>query len=155
MLLVFPVLIGLAMPFLKSTEMDFRLSAAYAFSYFFGLITVLILGQTYKMLPSIVWLGRYRSKIGRERTCLPRDLFKENVARWELRVYITGFVLFLTGIFFGFPFLKIIGAAALFAAAVMYNYNVVSIVFLKPDFPPAKEEAKGFSFALPVVREES
>jgi hypothetical protein len=154
-LLLFPVLIGLIIPFLKDNELNLRLSAAYAFSYFFGLITVLILGQTYKMLPFIVWLGRYRSKIGRERTCLPRDLFKEDVAKWEFRLYIAGFLLFLTGIFFEFTFLKTIGATALFAAAMMYNYNVISIVFLKPDFPPVKESAKPFEFALPVVQKKN
>ncbi len=153
-LLIFPILIGLALSFLKDNELNFRLSAAYAFSYFFGLITVLILGQTYKMLPFIVWLGKYRSKIGRERTCLPRDLFDEHLAHWEWRVYVAGFLLFLTGIFFDFPFLKISGASALFAAAVMYNYNVISIVFLKPAFPPVKKEvAKPFELALPVVQE--
>jgi hypothetical protein len=48
---------------------------AYGFIIFFGWITAIILGMTFKTLPFIVWNKVYHQQAGKGKTPNPKDLF--------------------------------------------------------------------------------
>src|SRR5690606_28354145 len=52
-----------------------ELVIAYGFCVFFGWITAIILGMTFKTLPFIVWSNVYRHQSSRRRHPDPKDLF--------------------------------------------------------------------------------
>lgn len=112
-----------------------RLVLTYGFTIFFGWITVIILGVTFKTLPLVM-----RSK-GLQRTAEKgklsgmKALFNDRVFTAMLFAYLSGFVLFVTGILLSVIFILQIGALLLLLTAVLYNFSVLKMIFCKPVMP--------------------
>lgn len=112
-----------------------QLVLLYGFSVFFGWITAIIFGMTFKTLPFIVWNKVYHLKAGLGKTPNPKDLFSGKIFKVMGITYLAGFVLFSAGILF-FNWLLLKSAAfLLLLAAVLYNWNVFKIVLHKPRKP--------------------
>lgn len=109
-----------------------RLVLIYGFLIFFGWITSLILGMTFKTLPFIIWNKCYHDKAGLVKTPDPKALLSDRLFMAMGVSYITGFLVFALGIFCGYTRLLQAGAAALIMAAVFYNLNVFKIWMHKP-----------------------
>ena len=105
---------------------------AYGFTIFFGWLTAIILGMTFKTLPFIIWNKLYQQKTGIVKTPNPKDLFSEQLFRWMLMAYLPGFVLFFAGVLASVNLLMQAGTVLLLAAALLYNWNVVKMVKTKP-----------------------
>ena len=121
MLLPFIVLI-IVLAFLPDDK-HANITLLYGFCIFFGWITAIILGMTFKTLPFIVWNKVYHDKAHGGKTPVPKDLFSEKIFNGMSITYLTGFILFVTGIIFLSDFLLKAGAVALLATAVLYVYN--------------------------------
>jgi hypothetical protein len=104
----------------------------YGLLILLGFISGLILGQTYKTLPFIVWLKEYKSLVGKQKTPLPRDLYSESIANWQFRLYSWALPLVLTGIILQQEWLIKSGAVLSTAAATAYLINMSKILFHKP-----------------------
>jgi len=105
------------------------LSVLYGVSIFLGFFSNMILGQTYKTLPFIIWLKKYKHLVGKEKTPMPRELYKENLANIQFYVYLGSVLLVFGGILFSEALLVRIGAVGLIISALLYNFNVFMIVF--------------------------
>lgn len=105
---------------------------AYGFCIFFGWITAIILGMTFKTLPFILWNKTYHSKAGKGRTPNPKDLFSLPFFNAMSLAYLVGFILFLGGILLKVILLLQSGAVLLLAAAVLYGTNVIKMVAHRP-----------------------
>ncbi|MDD2307820.1 MAG: hypothetical protein PHP53_24165 [Prolixibacteraceae bacterium] len=108
------------------------LSVAYGSAIVIGFITSLVMGQTYKTLPFIVWLKVYRGRIGKVVLPLPKDLYSEKVAIAQLWLFAAGFALLLLGISTTIVNLLIFSGIVLFLSAALYNFNLFKIIFHKP-----------------------
>lgn len=104
----------------------------YGSTLLIGFVTSLIQGQTYKTLPFIIWLKIYRNRIGKGKTPFPKELYSEKVAQFQLWGFIIGFTIFLVAILFKSVEMVQIGGVLLFVSALLYNYNILKIVFHKP-----------------------
>ena len=111
---------------------NIRLVLAYGFTVFFGWITAIILGMTFKTLPFIIWNKVYHKKAGLGKTPNPKNLFSNRIFTGMAVLYLTGFVLFVTGILLSVVFILQIAALLLLLAAVLYNFNVMKIILHKP-----------------------
>lgn len=111
---------------------NIRLVLAYGFTVFFGWITAIILGMTFKTLPFIIWNKVYHKKAGLGKTPNPKNLFSNRVFTGMAVLYLAGFILFVTGILLSVVFVLQIAALLLLLAAVLYNFNVMKIIFHKP-----------------------
>ena len=111
-------------------ESDFvyRVITFYGFSIIFGLITTLILGQTYKTLPFIVWLNKYKNLVGKTKTPLPRELYSEKVANIQFILYFIFIICFILGFVFNEVLILNIGSYVLLIVAVLYNLNVFKMI---------------------------
>ncbi|WP_298368007.1 hypothetical protein [uncultured Lutibacter sp.] len=119
-----------------SFEVDFmfRIITFYGFSIIFGLITTLILGQTYKTLPFIIWLDKYKKLIGKTKTPLPRELYSEKIANIQIIIYFVFIAAFVIGLLFNqLVFIKI-GSYALLVVAFLYNVNIFKMITHKVKF---------------------
>jgi len=123
-----PVFIGVYLSF-KSSE-NSQIYLVYGSSIFLGFITSLILGQTFKTLPFIVWLHKYRKLVGKQKTPLPKDLYSEKLAQVQLIIYLSAMLFLLSGIFFNISSLIRLGSVLLFLTAILYNMNVFKIMFI-------------------------
>lgn len=108
-----------------------RLSLLYGFCIFFGWITSMIFGMTFKTLPFIIWNSVYHNKTHQSKTPAPKDLFDEKVYRAMMISYIIGFGLSILGIILEFYTLIWIGVFSLLISAMFYVFNSMKIMFHK------------------------
>src|SRR5690606_14200203 len=97
----------------------------YGFCIFFGWLTAIIMGMTFKTMPFIVWNKVYHNKAHQKRTPAPKELFYEGVYKAMLYSYLGGFVVFVAGILLTNQTVLTAAASALVLAAILYVYNVV------------------------------
>ncbi len=122
MLLPFLALIT-ALLFLP-TDTHSNIILLYGFCMFFGWITAIILGMTFKTLPFIVWNKVYHIKAHKGKTPAPKELFSEKIYNIMLITYLIGFILFIFGLMFINQIILKSGSIALLIAAILYFYNV-------------------------------
>ena len=133
-LLVLPTLVLIALiATLAVTAGDHaNLVLLYGFTIFFGWLTSIILGMTFKTLPFIVWNKVYRHRAALGKMPNPKDLFSHPVYKAMGITYLAGFVLFGAGILLQVVVLLQAGAVVLLAAAFLYNWNVMKLLTHKP-----------------------
>lgn len=117
---------------LTLSRFDARLITAYGFSIFFGWITAIIFGMTFKTLPFIVWNKIYHHRAGLGKTPSPKDFHDEKLFNVMGISYISGFILFINGILFSYSPLLKVSACTLLLAAILYNWNVYRVIFHTP-----------------------
>lgn len=113
-------------------NMNTRLVLVYGFVIFFGWITAIIFGMTFKTLPFIVWNKVYHQKAGLGKTPNPKDLFSNIIFKAMAITYGTGFVFFIAGVLTVNIFLLQSGAVFLITAAVLFNWNLIKLLLHKP-----------------------
>jgi len=104
----------------------------YGFCIFFGWITAIIFGMTFKTLPFIVWNKVYHDKAGLGKTPNPKELFSDKIFLIMGISYLSGFVLFVTGVLISNELTIKIASIFLLIAAILYNGNVWKAVTHKP-----------------------
>jgi hypothetical protein len=108
-----------------------KLVLAYGFTIFFGWLTAIILGMTFKTLPFIVWNKIYHSKAGLGKTPDPKELFSAGLFKGMVISYLPGFLLFAVGVVISNALVIKAGAGLLLCCAFLYNVNVLKIFFHK------------------------
>lgn len=121
------LLVIIALLLLQST-VNVSLVITYGFVIFFGWITAIILGMTFKTLPFIVWNKTYHHLAGKRKTPNPKDLFNAKIFTWMSLFYLIGFIFFAAGILFQFLLLLQVGAAFLVLTSFAYNWNVIKLI---------------------------
>ena len=128
-LLILPVLIAIVLIFTgQPTSFVLRVVSIYGFSIIFGVITMLILGQTYKTLPFIIWLDRYQAYVGKFKTPLPRELYSEKLADYQFYAYLIAVSLIVIGIIFKLIIILQIGSIVLILVALSNMANIIMMI---------------------------
>jgi hypothetical protein len=109
-----------------------RLVLTYGFCIFFGWISAIIFGMTFKTLPFIVWNKVYHDKAGLGKTPNPKELFSDKIFLLMGIFYLTGFVLFATGVLLANEIILKIASVFLLITAILYNGNVWKAITHKP-----------------------
>lgn len=89
-----------------------------------GWVSLMVVGQMYKIAPFLVWTGRYAPRAGREPVPMLRDMYAGNVARWCHGALITGVGATLAGLWGGWLPLSYLGAYLTAAGAALFGYNM-------------------------------
>lgn len=116
---------------LKNNPVTIRFSMIYGEFMLMGWITALILGQTFKTLPFIVWVKHYEHLTGKFKTPMPADLFADNLLKAQTVSYLIFCLTFMPGCYFLFTPLIYIGIAALMVTAMLYLSNIFIVLFHK------------------------
>jgi len=132
-ILAFILLLGLFAVITPRFTADFqyRIDIAFVMSIIFGFLSALILGQTYKTLPFIVWLQKYQTKVGKQKIPLPQELYSNRIASIHNQTFLVAFIFLITGELADQVWLIQSAAALFIITATLYNYNVFKIVFHK------------------------
>jgi len=126
------ILVGiLFFGFKVEIDLLYRITTFYGFSIIFGFITTLILGQTYKTLPFIVWLYKYKKLVGKVKTPLPREMYSPLIAKLQIFTYFIFIVASIIGLLLNEILAIRVGAYALFIVAILYNINIYKIILHK------------------------
>lgn len=125
---IFLFAIGFSIPIFTNA---LKLETAYFSILIVGFVSTLIMGQTYKTLPFIIWLKEYKSVVGKEKTPLPKDLYSDQLAKWQYRLHTSGFFIILIGITIELLTMLQIGFSLLTFGAILYVINVLKIILHK------------------------
>jgi len=129
-MLVLPLLSLLAIISFITEDSASNLVLLYGFCIFFGWISAIIIGMTFKTLPFIIWNKVYQIRaIGK--TPAPKELFSENLFKVMSLLYLSGFIVFVAGILALNDLLLKSGSALLLTSALLYVINVLKIAFHK------------------------
>ena len=116
------------------------LSLLLGFSMIFGTINMIILGQTYKTIPFIIWLERYKPYVGKYQIPLPKEVYHAKLALIQYRLYIVFLILFTLGAVLQNSLILDLALVLLASVAVMYNVNMLKMFFHKPVLKPLPEK---------------
>ncbi len=97
----------------------------------YGFFTGLILGQTYKTLPFIIWLFHYQKLVGKQKTPLPADLYSDRLATIHMYSFVISLLLFMAGLLFTVKLLLMLAAVAMVFTSIVYGINVYRMIFHK------------------------
>jgi len=111
--------------------MQTRFEIAYGILIVLGFLTSLVLGQTYKTLPFIIWLQKYQSKVGKTKVPLPQELYSEKLAGYHFYTFVASITVLIIGILMASVMVIQVGAVLMILTAALYNYNVFKIVLHK------------------------
>jgi hypothetical protein len=117
---------------LMINSVNTRFVLVYGFVVFFGWITAMILGMTFKTLPFIIWNKVYHQQAGLGKTPNPKDLFSNSLFKSMAVVYLFGFILFVVGVLFANTLLLKSASVFLLITALLYNWNVIKMFLHKP-----------------------
>lgn len=117
--------------YLGHNQANIKFTLIYGIILIMGWITALILGQTFKTLPFIVWSKHYEHLAGKAKIPMPSDLFKNSLLRLQMIAFIFFCIGFILGCLFNSPVLIVIGCLALLIAAVAYIANVLIVILHK------------------------
>ena len=98
---------------------------------FMGWITALILGQTFKTLPFIVWVKHYDQLTGKFKTPMPADLFANSLLKAQTVTFLIFCVTFMPGCYLMNPLLLYLGISALITTTMLYLSNILIVLFHK------------------------
>jgi hypothetical protein len=127
MMLLPVILLFIIIVWLLFNSINPQLVLIYGFVIFFGWITAIILGMTFKTLPFIVWNKVYHLQAGLGKTPNPKDMFSSKIFSLMSIAYLAGFILFIVGIYIANNFLLKLASFLLLLAALFYNWNVLKI----------------------------
>lgn len=131
--MLLPILVLVFILLILPFDNHLNYSILYGYTIFFGWITALIFGMTFKTLPFIVWNRVYSKRARDGKTPAPKELFNENIFTAMTVFYITGFAIFGIGIAAKFDLFLKIGAASILLSAIFYSINVGITLFHKPE----------------------
>jgi hypothetical protein len=117
--------------YLHHDQLDIKLTFVYGIVLIMGWVSALILGQTFKTLPFIVWAKHYEHLTGKVRTPMPSNLFNVGLLRVQTIAFIVFCVTFISGCAFNTPPLIVIGSIALLLTAAAYTANVLIVLLHK------------------------
>lgn len=103
-----------------------QLINAIAFSFIMGFVMTLILGQTFKTLPFIVWIKRRKG--ADLKGVLPKHLFSNKLFVMQVVAYGIAYILLLVGIIFGNRNILHLGSYFLLGSSALYSLNVLLII---------------------------
>lgn len=127
MMLLPVVLLIIIIGCLLAGSQNTKLVLAYGFIVFFGWLTAIIVGMTFKTLPFIIWNKVYHKQAGLGKTPNPKDLFSGRVFQAMSLVYLLGLGLFVTGILTASLIVLKTATVFLLLAAMLYNWNVLKL----------------------------
>ncbi len=101
------------------------------FLLIYGFFTGIILGQTYKTLPFIVWLYHYQKLVGKQKTPLPGEMFNEKLVSVHTWSYLISIILFVAGLLFANKIILLAATITILFTSIVYGINISKMIFHK------------------------
>ncbi len=117
---------------LKANPQAVAHTTLYGTLLFMGWISALILGQTFKTLPFIIWIKHYQHLAGKGAIPMPADLFNKRMLVVQFTVFLAFIGSFYLGLLINSAWLRNAGLICFLLVAVTYLANVMVVLLHKP-----------------------
>jgi hypothetical protein len=104
-----------------------NLTLIYGYIIIFGYISMLIVGQMYKIVPFLVWYHKYSSKVGLEPVPMLKDMFTEKFAQIQFYLMITAVFGSLYSLAFRIETGVLISFSIMFLSSIIFLFNMITI----------------------------
>ncbi|MFC5269768.1 cytochrome C oxidase subunit I [Adhaeribacter terreus] len=154
-LMALPIVMVVAVSELVNMPEKLRLHLylVYGISIFMGFISALILGQTFKTLPFIIWMHQYQHLVGKQPVPQPKDLYSDGLVKMQNYTYLGGFVVLLVGTALYHQKLILFGGSLLFFTALLYCGQVFKMLFMSFSSPKLIENTIGANQTVSSAKE--
>ncbi len=100
----------------------------FGYLVFFGFLSMLIVGQIYKIIPFLTWYHKYSSKVGLEPVPLLKDMFNEKFAFLNYYLMTTAVILTIGSFAFNNSTALLFSFALMFTGSLLFTFNVITIL---------------------------
>ncbi len=120
------VVIGIIMTFIDPSSVK-NLSLVYGFMIIFPFLSLLIMGQMYKIVPFLVWFHKYSDLVGLQPVPKLKDLFDEKYAKISLVFGVTGMTGSILSLFSNMQSPLLFFFILLFISSLLFSYSMIQI----------------------------
>ncbi len=117
----------LAFTDMGDTPVQHALVLTYGVTVIFGLFSMLIVGQMYKIVPFLVWFHTFSDRVGKEPVPMLKEMFSERVATIQFVLINVGVVFTLVGSLWTQPQLLRAGFSVVFLSSVLFALNIGNV----------------------------
>lgn len=102
-------------------------SVFYGFSFLFGFISLLVMAQTFKTLPFLIWSEYYQTSDNGP-AILPKDLYSENLLKVQFVFFILSYLVFAVGFITGNPVIFKMAGVLFGGSVLFYGINLFKLI---------------------------
>lgn len=104
-----------------------NLTLIYGYIIIFGYVSLLIVGQMYKIVPFLVWYHKYSSKVGLEKVPMLKDMFNDKFAHIQYYLMLTAVFAALFSFALNTDIGILISFIIMFLSSIIFLYNMTTI----------------------------
>jgi len=104
-----------------------NMALIYGYMIIFSYISMLIVGQMYKIVPFLVWYHKYSSKVGLEPVPMLKDMFNEKFAHVEFYIMIVAVFGSLCSLLFRSEIGLLMSFTLMFISSIIFVFNMITI----------------------------
>lgn len=104
-----------------------NLTLIYGVIIVLGFVSMLIVGQMYKIVPFLVWYHKYSSKVGIEKVPMLKDMFDEKYAEYGFYLMIVSIAGIILALATRFETLMLYSFLTLFVSSLIFLFNMITI----------------------------
>lgn len=110
-----------------NTSSIINLTLVYGYLIVFGYLSMLIVGQMYKIVPFLVWYHKYSSKVGLEKVPLLKEMFNEKYAEYGFYLMITAVIGTVASLLLKSETGLLISFSIMLFSSLIFSFNMISI----------------------------
>lgn len=108
-----------------------KLLVVFGFIVFFGVITPLIVGHLYKIIPFLVWFERFSPLVGKQKVPMLVDMVPERSAHFAYTFHLVAFVMILIALFFELDMIFSAGVSFMVFGAIFMLKDIIYMMRYK------------------------
>lgn len=126
MMFAFTTVLGTFIAFVDYQNIT-NLTLIYGYLIIFGYLSMLIVGQMYKIVPFLVWYHKYSGKVGIEKVPVLKEMFNEKFAGYGFYIMIVAVIGVLISLTFRINYLLLISFIMMFISSLLFSFNMITI----------------------------
>lgn len=104
-----------------------NLTLIYGYMIIFGYLSMLIVGQMYKIVPFLVWYHKYSSKVGIEKVPMLKEMFNEKFAGYGMYLMIAAIFGSIYSLTFRSEIGLIVSFSIMLISSMIFAINMITI----------------------------
>lgn len=105
-----------------------NITLAFGYFLFFGFISMLIIGQMYKIIPFLTWYHKYSSKAGISKVPTLKEMYNESLCKTEYYLMLTAVICVPLFVILKLYIMVLAGFMLMLLSVILFIYNMTKIM---------------------------
>jgi len=120
-------LLGLVFSFIDLSGIP-NIYLIFGYLVLYGYLSMLIVGQMYKIVPFLAWYHKYSSKVGLEPVPMLKDMFNEKYALMSYYLMTTAVIATTASFIFNSQIALLFSFGLMFLGSLIFTFNIAAIL---------------------------